>query len=53
MVWGTKTKYWHTWFAWRPVQFEDGRWVWFERVDRIAECGGYAHLPHRSKTFSE
>jgi hypothetical protein len=25
---------WHLWFAWRPVQLEDGRWVWWETVFR-------------------
>lgn len=23
------------WFAWRPVQLDDGRWCWFERVRRV------------------
>ena len=39
MIWGKTTKekltqYYSVgkWFAWRPVQLEDGRWVWWEYV---------------------
>lgn len=26
-------RYWHRWFAWYPVSFDD-QWVWLETVDR-------------------
>lgn len=25
---------WHLWWAWRPVETEDGWWVWLEYVWR-------------------
>jgi hypothetical protein len=25
---------WHNWFAWKPVQTYDMRWVWLRRVRR-------------------
>ena len=25
---------WHWWFAWRPVQTWDHRWVWLRRIQR-------------------
>jgi hypothetical protein len=37
MRWKPKPYYrekWHLWFAWRPVQINDGTWVWLERVYR-------------------
>lgn len=27
-------KYWHTWFAWHPVETAEGMIVWMERVWR-------------------
>ena len=52
MIWGrTYTQYkeqklaWKIWFAWRPIQFEDGRWCWLQKVRRRREedqyDGGY------------
>lgn len=34
-------KEWHSWFAWYPVQTEDGYWVWLELVWRRVEYSTY------------
>lgn len=46
MIWGKTTKEKHEkvysvhfWFAWYPVQLDDGRWAWWEHVARIRCCG--------------
>jgi len=45
MIWGKKheDKYDpfepHEWFAWRPVQLMDGRWIWWERIMRHKYLG--------------
>jgi len=41
MIWGTKNKIkkpWRItwfWFAWRPVKLLDGRWVWWQKVEKF------------------
>ena len=43
MIWGKKhstvavdsSEAWHDWFAWYPVRFDDGRWVWLHTVKRL------------------
>ncbi len=25
------------WFAWYPVKLKDGRWVWWQQVERICK----------------
>ena len=45
MVWGRKDstrpnlREWHSWFAWRPVCLEDGRWAWLCRLERKMDWG--------------
>lgn len=31
---------WQPWFAWHPVQLDDGRWAWLRTVERR---GQYLH----------
>jgi len=31
------------WFAWRPVQVDDGRWVWLHRVWYEKRIDGYIY----------
>lgn len=35
MRWNYKLKGWHNWFAWHPIQQQDGKgWLWLEVVQR-------------------
>lgn len=29
---------WQYWWAWRPVQLNDGRWAWLQKIVRRREC---------------
>lgn len=52
MIWGETTAAfnlritaWHPWFAWHPIQLEDGRMAWLcqvERQWRVDECANWA-----------
>ena len=48
MKWGTQNKWeWHKWYAWYPVCFWIGEWVWLETVERKRDI----HLIPGSKSF--
>jgi hypothetical protein len=34
----TEFREWHPWFAWRPVETEDGFLVWWQTVQRRDKC---------------
>lgn len=39
MIWGRKKSdtQAYIWFAWYPVELEDGRWAWFHHVRAMPE----------------
>ncbi len=44
MMWGKldkdkkKSGVWYPWYAWHPVEVEDGRLVWLQRIERKQVC---------------
>lgn len=51
MRWNRKE--WHRWWAWHPVQLENGEWVWLEYVERRWEevHKGWSVAPGDSTIF--
>jgi hypothetical protein len=45
---------WHHWFAWRPVQINDGSWVWLKFILRRSFDGNWEYgLPEEPGNFSQ
>lgn len=58
--WKNRKYYWHTWFAWRPVEVDlaDNIWCWFSFIQRRrirdSECGDhwdYREHPARAEVM--
>ncbi|WPZ28996.1 hypothetical protein T8A63_15385 [Sulfitobacter sp. OXR-159] len=35
--WVKRMATWRRWFAWHPVQMDNGDWVWLQSVERIVD----------------
>lgn len=44
-----RSRDWHRWFAWFPITLGDGKWVWWESVERIEDsyAGGLTGYHYR------
>lgn len=48
--WATLEK-WHRWFAWRPVQLQDGRVAWLCWLNRRLEWSGSYDGPYLVRQY--